>query len=119
MQLTVVNAGIVVHPTTHDEVAAFVARSGTHKVDYLRAHPRTALNWRAGWAWVTVEGTVELCGPDDPLKGVDDEAMRLLMRSIARASGMDHDDWPEYDRVVAAERRSAVLITPERIYQNP
>jgi PPOX class probable F420-dependent enzyme len=118
-QLTVVNAGIVEHPTTHDRVAAFVARGGTHKVDYLRANPRAALQWRAGWAWVTVEGTVELCGPDDPLKGVDDEGMRRLMQDIARASGMGHDDWTEFDRVVAAERRTAVLINPARIYRNP
>jgi hypothetical protein len=30
-----------------------------------------------------------------------------------------HEDWAEYDRVMAAERRVAVLVTPQRIYQNP
>lgn len=117
--LVVVNAGIVEHPVGGHEVAAFVARGGTRKVDHLRARPRAALLWRSGWAWVAIEGPVELCGPDDPLDQVDAEAMRLLMRAIAATAGMAHDDWAEYDRVIASERRTAVLITPERIYQNP
>lgn len=119
VQLVVVNAGIVEHPVSGREVAAFVARCGTRKIEHLRKHPLAALNWRAGWAWVTLEGTVELCGPDDPLEGLDDEDLRLLLRSIAGASGTVEDDWAEFDRVVAAERRTAVLITPQRIYQNP
>jgi hypothetical protein len=77
------------------------------------------VTWRAGWAWVTVEGTVELCGPDDPLGGVDAEGRRLLLREIYAAAGGAHADWAEYDRVVHAEGRAAVLITPRRIYRNP
>jgi len=119
VQLTVVNAGVVKHPLTGSEVAAFLARDGTRKIEHLRSHPRAALNWRSGWAWVTIEGTAELCGPDDRLGDLDADDVRLLMRSIAQASGMDHGDWAEYDRMVAAERRCAVLLSPERIYQNP
>lgn len=118
-QATVVNAGIVPHPVRGGEVAAFVARGGTRKLDLLRAEPRATVTWRAGWAWVTVEGTVELCGPDDPLRGVDAETLRLLLREIYSSAGGAHEDWAEYDRVVAAERRTAVLITPVRVYQNP
>lgn len=119
VQLTVVNAGIVEHPVHGRPVAGLVARGGTHKIDHLRACPRAALLWRAGWAWVALEGTAELCGPDDPMAGIDTTDMRLLFRTIALASGMGEDDWIEYDRLVAAERRTAVVITPERIYQNP
>jgi PPOX class probable F420-dependent enzyme len=119
VQLVVVNAGIVEHPVTGEEVAAFVARGGTHKIEHLRHHPKASLQWRAGWAWVCIEGSVELCGPDDPLPGVDAETLRLLLRKVAMAAGIDHDDWPEYDRVVATERRTVALITPRRIYQNP
>jgi hypothetical protein len=100
-------------------VAAFVARGGTHKLDHLRADPRVTLLWRAGWAWATMEGTAELCGPDDPLAGVDAERLRLLLREVFEAAGGVHEDFAEYDRVVAAERRVAVLVTPTRIYQNP
>jgi PPOX class probable F420-dependent enzyme len=119
LQSTVVNAGVVPHPVTDRPVAAFVARGGTHKLEHLRADPRATLLWRAGWAWATVEGSAELCGPDDPLKGVDDERLRLLLREIYAAAGGEHEDLAEYDRVMAAERRVAVLVTPTRIYQNP
>lgn len=119
LQSTVVNAGVVAHPVHGRRVAAFVARGGTRKLGHLRADPRATLSWRAGWAWATVEGTVELCGPDDPLPGVDDEGRRLLLRAIYAAAGGEHEDWAEFDRVMAAERRVAVLVTPVRIYQNP
>ena len=36
---------------------------------------------------------------------------------ITRQPGSDRgpgDDWPTYDRVMAEERRTAVLVTPER-----
>jgi PPOX class probable F420-dependent enzyme len=119
VQSTVVNAGVVQHPTQGRDVVGFVARGSTRKLSHLRRDPRAALSWRAGWAWVTVEGTVELCGPDDPLPGVDADRQRLLLREIFAAAGGLHEDWAEYDRVMAAERRVAVLVTPMRIYQNP
>lgn len=119
VQLSVVHAGIVTHPVSHADVGAFVAQGGTRKILHLRAHPVTTLLWRAGWAWVALEGSVELCGPDDPLEGITKAQERELMREIARASCIELDDWHEYDRMVAAERRTAVLVTPRRIYQNP
>ena len=118
-QATVVNAGVVPHPVSQGPVAAFVARGATRKLALLRADPRATVTWRAGWAWVTVEGAVELCGPDDPLPGVDGEGLRLLLREIYASAGGAHEDWPEFDRVMAAERRAAVLIAPMRVYQNP
>ncbi|MGH2476845.1 MAG: pyridoxamine 5'-phosphate oxidase [Candidatus Limnocylindrales bacterium] len=119
LQSTVVNAGVVPHPLSGRPVAAFVARGGTRKLEHLRRDPRTTLLWRAGWAWATLEGDAELAGPDDPMDGIDAEALRLLLRRIYEAAGGVHEDWAEYDRVVAAERRVAVLVTPTRIYQNP
>jgi PPOX class probable F420-dependent enzyme len=119
LQSTVVNAGVVAHPVTGLDVASFVAREGTRKIANLRERPAVTLLWRAGWAWVTVEGTAELCGPDDELKGVDHERLRLLLRQVYEAAGGAHEDWAEYDRVMAAERRAAVLVEPRRIYQNP
>ncbi len=119
LQSTVVNAGIVDHPASGEPVAAFVARGGTYKLAHLRADARATLVWRAGWAWATVEGAVELCGPDDELPGVAPDRRRVLLREIFEAAGGDHEDWAEYDRVMAAERRVAVLVLPSRIYQNP
>ena len=48
-----------------------------------------------------------------------DADRRLLLRAIFMAAGGEHEDWAEYDRVMDAERRVAVLVTPHRIYQNP
>jgi len=75
--------------------------------------------FRVGWEWVAVEGTVELAGPDDPLTGFDPDAVPELLRDVFAAAGGTHDDWDEYDRVMAAERRTAVLVRPERVYSNP
>ena len=119
LQSTVVNAGVIAHPVTGQDVGAFVARSNTRKLAHLRERPVVTLLWRAGWAWVTLEGTAELCGPDDPLKGIDDDRRRRLLREVYEAAGGEHEDWAEFDRVMAAERRAAVLVRPRRIYQNP
>jgi len=120
VQSTVVNAGVVDHPVAGTLVAAFVGRPATRKIAHLRRNPHATLLWRAGWAWVAAEGTVELVGPDDPLEGVGrDELPGLLRQVYSAASGGQHEDWAEYDRVVAAERRMAVLLTPNRIYVNP
>lgn len=116
---TVVNAGVIDHPLQGDSVAAFVARGGTAKLHDLRRHRSASLQWRAGWSWVTVEGDAELIGPDDPAEGIDQERLRVLLREIFTAAGGEHEDWAEYDRVMAAERRTAVLLVPRRVYTNP
>jgi hypothetical protein len=74
--------------------------------------------FRAGWNWASVEGPVELAGPDDPLGNLDADRIRVLLREIFTAAGGTHDDFEEYDRVMAAERRTAVLVRPERVSTN-
>ena len=115
---SLVNAGVFRHPTLDHDVAAFVANGGSRKLTHLRKRPYAALTARTGWDWATVDGTVELIGPDDPHPGIDGEGLRLLLRAIFTAAGGTHDDWPTYDRVMAEERRAAVLITPGRVYSN-
>jgi hypothetical protein len=46
------------------------------------------------------------------------EQVRLLLRAIFTSAGGSHDDWDEYDRVMAEQRRTAVLIRPTRVYSN-
>jgi PPOX class probable F420-dependent enzyme len=116
---TVVNAGVVPHPATGDRVVAFVAAGGARKLAHLRADPTIAVVLRAGWLWVAVEGRAQLVGPDDPEAAVDDERLRVLLREVFTAAGGTHDDWDAYDRVMREERRTAVLVTPVRIYSNP
>lgn len=118
VQSSVVNAGILPHPVSGEPVVGFVTY-GRAKLANLRRRPRTTLVFRAGWRWTAVEGACELAGPDDPHPGVDPGALPALLREVFRAAGGAHDDWDEYDRVMAAQRRAAVLVQPERIYSNP
>jgi hypothetical protein len=115
---SVVSAGVLDHPLTGAPVAAFVARGDSRRLVHLRARPRLTLVARLGSPWVAVEGPVELIGPDDPRPGVDAEGLRLLLRAVFTAAGGTHDDWDTYDRVMAEERRTAVLTAPERVYSN-
>jgi PPOX class probable F420-dependent enzyme len=118
-QASVVNAGILAHPLTDEPVVGLVAIGGARKLAHLRADPRTTVVARAGWQWATVEGPAQLIGPDDPHPDVDDERLRLLLREIFTAAGGSHDDWDTYDQVMRDQRRTAVLISPTRVYTNP
>ncbi|MGC9665049.1 pyridoxamine 5'-phosphate oxidase [Planosporangium sp. 12N6] len=118
IQSSVVNAGVIDHPVTGQPVVALVAMGGSRKLANLRARPQTTVVARVGWDWVAVEGTVALAGPDDPLPGLDPEGLRLLLRTVFTAAGGTHDDWGTYDRVMAGERRTAVLVTPRRVYSS-
>ncbi len=99
-------------------MVVFVAGGGTRKLANLRARPAMTVVARAGWEWVAVEGDAELIGPDDPFAGVDDATRRRLLRDAFAAAGGTHDDWDEYDRVMAEDRRAVVLVTPSRVYSN-
>ena len=118
IQASVVNAGVMDHPVSGKPVVAFVAAGAARRLVNLRARPRATVVIRAGWQWAGVEGPTELIGPDDPYDGFDAEGIRLLLRDVFAAAGGTHDDWDEYDRVMADERRVAVLVTPERTYGN-
>jgi PPOX class probable F420-dependent enzyme len=119
VQSSVVNAGVLEHPLRGERVVGLVAIGGSRKLHNLRSDPRATIVARAGWRWATVEGDAEIIGPDDLHPEMRGEAVRLLLRDIFRAAGGSHDDWDTYDRVMAQERRAAVLITPRRIYTNP
>ncbi len=118
IQASVVNGGVIEDPLTGAPVVAFVAHAGTHKLNNLRARPTVTIVARAGLAWTAVEGTAVLCGPHDRLAGVDDERLRLLLREIFTAAGGVHDDWATYDRVLADEGRTAVLIEARRVHHD-
>jgi PPOX class probable F420-dependent enzyme len=111
IQASLVNTGIL-----RDRLA-FVTY-GRVKLTNLRKRPQLTVTYRSGWQWATVEGRAELAGPDDPRPGLDAEGLRLLLREIFAAAGGTHDDWSEYDRVMREQRRTAVLVTPERVYGN-
>jgi PPOX class probable F420-dependent enzyme len=116
IQASVVNTGVLDH--RGHQVVGFTTRGDSRKLVNLRARPRLAVTIRVGWEWMTAEGDAELVGPDDPAEGFDAEAIRLLLRAVFVAAGGTHDDWATYDRVMAEERRAAVLVSPVRVYSN-
>ena len=119
IQASLVNAGVMAHPATGEPALAFVTY-GKVKLANLRARPQLAATFRNGWRYATVEGTAELAGPDDPAKWLGGrEQLRLLLRQVFTAAGGTHDDWDEYDRVMAEQRRTVVLVRPTRVYGTP
>lgn len=117
IQASLVNAGVVAHPITGEDAVAFVTY-GAAKLRNLRARPQITLTVRSGWQWATVEGVAQIIGPDDPHGAVDPERLRLLLREVFTAAGGTHDDWDAYDAEMVAQRRTAVFVTPTRIYSN-
>jgi PPOX class probable F420-dependent enzyme len=117
IQSSLVNAGVLADPESGQDVVGFVT-NGKAKLANMRVRPRITVTFRAGWQWAAVEGQARIIGPDDPAPGIDEERLRLLRREVFTAAGGTHDDWAEYDRVMAAERRAVVLVTPARVYSN-
>jgi PPOX class probable F420-dependent enzyme len=116
-QASVVNAGVLEHPVTGEQVVGFVT-FGRAKLGNLRRRPWTTVVFRASWQWGAIEGPADIIGPDDPFEGFDQSQLPDLLRDVFRAAGGTHDDWNEYDRVMAEQRRAAVLVHPRRIYSN-
>ncbi|OBH51954.1 PPOX class F420-dependent oxidoreductase [Mycobacterium sp. E2479] len=118
VQASLVNVGLLAHPSTGEQALAFTTY-GRVKLANLRARPQLAVTFRNGWQWATVEGRAELVGPDDAQPWLADaDQLRLLLREVFTAAGGTHDNWDEYDRVMASERRAVVLIAPTRVYSN-
>lgn len=112
---TVVNAGVLDDPISGVPSVGMVLRGGVRKLDLLRRNGRATVTFRAGWEWASVDGPVRIIGPDDPAAGFDAADLPGLLRAIFTAAGGTHDDFDEYDRVMAAERRAAVFVEPARI----
>lgn len=118
VQASLVNVGLLSDPANGQPVLGFTTY-GRVKLANLRARPQLAITFRNGWQWATVEGRAELVGPDDTQPWLTDpDRLRVLLRDVFVAAGGTHDNWDEYDRVMASEGRAVVLIAPTRVYSN-
>jgi hypothetical protein len=116
VQASVVSAGVLADPIDGAPGVAAVVGGGTRKLELLRRVGLATLVFKTGWEWVAVSGPVRLVGPDD---GTDlGLEVPSLIRSVFRAAGGTHEDWDEFDRVMAAERRCAVFVRADRISSN-
>jgi len=109
---SVVNAGVLAHPVTGADAVAFVVRGDAYKVRLIGRSGRASLTFRRGWRWAAVEGPASLITAAELPAGKE---LAPLLRAVFAAAGGTHDDWDEFDRVMAAENRLAVFVTPERI----
>ena len=110
---SVVNAGVMAHPTSGQDVVAFVARGAARKVSLVRAAGRASVTYRRGWQWAGVEGPAEVFD-----QGASDVDYPQLLRRIFSAAGGTHEDWDTFDRVMAEEGRVAIFVVPERVLSN-
>jgi len=115
---SLVSAGILEHPVTREPTIGLVARGDARKLVHIRREGRATVVFRSSWQWASVDGPAQVCGPDDVMDGLAPDRVATLLRDVFRAAGGTHDDWDEYDRVMAQERRAAVLVTPARVIGN-
>jgi PPOX class probable F420-dependent enzyme len=116
---SLVNAGVLDDAPGGEPVVAMVVRGDALKLAHFRRTGQATVTFRVGWQWASVDGPARLIGPDDPAEGFAPEQLPGLLRDIFTAAGGTHEDWAEYDRVMAAERRVAVLLTPNRVLGGP
>ena len=94
---------------------AFTTTADRAKLANLQRESRCSLlvsqeDW---WGYVVLEGHAQILSADN----TDGEGLRLALRETYRtASGTEHPDWEEYDRAMQEQRRSVVIVVPERIY---
>ena len=115
---TLVNVGVLAHPVSGEDVVGFVVRGDAVKLRRFRRQRHTTAIAHVAWEWVAVSGPLDMAGPDDRLDGLDPGTLPALLRAVYRAAGGSHDDWDTFDRVMAEERRAAVLVRPERVGGN-
>lgn len=115
---SLVNAGVLDDPLRASPCVGLVVRSSARKLVHMRRSGRAAVVFHRGWEWVAAEGSVTIVGPDDVPHGFDLDELPGLIRAVFVAAGGTHEDWVEFDRVMAEERRAAVLVGLDRITTN-
>jgi PPOX class probable F420-dependent enzyme len=94
---------------------AFTTTADRAKLANLKRNPRCSLlvsqeDW---WGYVVLEGHAEILSSDN----TQSEELRMALRDVYRAaSGTEHPNWDEYDQAMQEQRRSVVIVVPERIY---
>jgi PPOX class probable F420-dependent enzyme len=108
-QMSIVSCG------SYRNGVAFTTTADRAKLLNLKRNPRCSLlisqeDW---WGYVVLEGHAEVLSADN----TDAEEFRMALRDAYRAaSGTEHPNWEEYDRAMIDDRRSVIIVVPDRIY---
>ena len=108
-QLSIVTSGL------YGGGAAFTTTADRAKHRNLARDPRcTLLVSHADWRpFLVLEGNATVLSQDN----TPAEELRVAFREVFRAaSGKEHPNWDEYDRVMVEDRRVIVIVTPEHVY---
>ena len=107
-QLSIVVVG------SYADGAAFTTTEDRAKLVNLRRDPRCSLlvSQDSWWGFVVLEGTARVMSADN----TDSEELRHAFRDVYRSISGEHPDWDEYDRAMVEDRRSVIVVVPERIY---
>ena len=106
VQMSIVTCGL------YGDGVTFTTAPSPAKLANLRRDPRCSIlvsqhNW---WGYVVLQGTARICTPEN----TDPDELRQILRDVYQAtSGQTHPDWDEYDRVMVAEGRPVVVVSPE------
>jgi hypothetical protein len=115
-QVSVVSAGVIDDPVDGTPGVGIAAVGNSLKLRLLRRTGRATAVFKDGYQWAAVSGAVRLVGPDDGSElGLNVPA---TIRSVYRAAGGTHDDWDEFDRVMAQDRWCAVFVRADSISSN-
>ena len=115
---SLVSGGVISNPVDGTLAVAAVVAGGARKLAYLRSAGYASATFAKGYDWVSADGRVTVVGPDDPNPAVPAAELPRLLRDVFVAAGGTHDDWDEYDRVMAEERRAAVFVEVQRVSRN-
>ena len=108
-QMSVVTCG------PYGEGVAFTTTAPRAKLLNLRRNSSCSLlvsqeDW---WGYVVLEGQAQIISADNT--GADE--YRYALRDVYRtAAGEEHSNWDEYDQAMRDDKRSAVIVVPDRIY---
>ena len=107
-QLSIVVVG------NYGDGAAFTTTEDRAKLANLRRDPRCSLliSQDSWWGFVVLEGTARVMSADS----TEPEELRQAFREVYRSISGEHPNWDEYDRAMVEDRRSVVIVIPERIY---
>ena len=100
---------------SYKDGVAFTTTEDRAKLANLRRYPRCSLlvskdSW---WGFVVLEGKAKVMSADN----TDADELRQALRDVfVAASGEEHPNWDEYDQAMRDDRRSAIIVVPDRIY---